>query len=131
MQPLQQVLYGCHTCDMTQIALSRNMAAPGVAVPHMACQQHACLDLVGRVFGSEFGPTRPSSSAGLDSHAALAVMNHLIHLTDYGLTIVASIHQPRQEIYEAFDKVRPITLPHTPNAAQPDKPSVSLHNLHH
>lgn len=32
-------------------------------------------------------------------------MNHLIELTHYGLTVVASIHQPRQEIFEAFDKV--------------------------
>lgn len=44
-------------------------------------------------------------TTGLDSHAALAVMKHLISLTDLGLTIVASIHQPRQEIFEAFDHV--------------------------
>ena len=81
------------------------------------------------MFGNDLVPTRPSS-AGLDSHAALAVMNHLIHLTDYGLTIVASIHQPRQEIYEAFDKVCPITLTHTPKAAHPDMPSVDMDNLH-
>ncbi len=38
----------------------------------------------------------PCLGAGLDSHAALAVMKHLISLTDMGLTVVASIHQPRQ-----------------------------------
>jgi hypothetical protein len=41
-------------------------------------------------------PQSVSRCAGLDSHAALAVMKHLISLTDLGLTIVASIHQPRQ-----------------------------------
>ena len=110
--------------------MSRNVSAHGSADPHLVCQQPACLDFVGRLFGNELGPTRSSSFVGLDSHAALAVMNHLIHLTDYGLTIVASIHQPRQEIYEAFDKVLPVTLTHTPNAAHPSKPSIGMHNLH-
>lgn len=32
-------------------------------------------------------------------------MRHLISLTDMGLTIVASIHQPRQEIFDSFNQV--------------------------
>ena len=43
--------------------------------------------------------------AGLDSTAALAVIEHLIALTNAGHTIACSIHQPRQEIFAAFDKV--------------------------
>ena len=42
---------------------------------------------------------------GLDSHAALAVMKHLIGLTNLGLTVVASIHQPRQAIFDSFEQV--------------------------
>ncbi len=44
-------------------------------------------------------------AVGLDSHAALAVMKHLIGLTDMGLTVVASIHQPRQAIFDSFEQV--------------------------
>ena len=32
-------------------------------------------------------------------------MKHLVGLTESGLTVVASIHQPRQEIFESLDKV--------------------------
>ena len=32
-------------------------------------------------------------------------MRHLISLTEVGLTVVASIHQPRQEIFESFNQV--------------------------
>ena len=44
-------------------------------------------------------------SAGLDSHAALAMVKHLVALTRLGHTIACSIHQPRQEIFNAFDSV--------------------------
>lgn len=44
-------------------------------------------------------------SAGLDSHAALAVMKYLNSLSHLGHTIVSTIHQPRQEIFKSFDKL--------------------------
>ena len=43
--------------------------------------------------------------AGLDSHAALAVMKYLHSLTHIGHTIVTTIHQPRPEIFKSFDKL--------------------------
>lgn len=43
--------------------------------------------------------------AGLDSHAALAVVKHLIALTNSGHSVACSIHQPRQEIFASFDKI--------------------------
>jgi ABC-type multidrug transport system ATPase subunit len=47
--------------------------------------------------------------AGLDSFAALNVMEHMSNLADLGHTIIASIHQPRSAIWDMFDKV---TRPH-------------------
>ncbi|KAK9808556.1 hypothetical protein WJX73_008341 [Symbiochloris irregularis] len=44
-------------------------------------------------------------TTGLDSHAALAMVNHLVALTRMGHTIACSIHQPRQEIFNAFDSI--------------------------
>ena len=44
-------------------------------------------------------------AAGLDSHAALAVVKHLIALTNSGHSVACSIHQPRQEIFASFDKI--------------------------
>ena len=35
----------------------------------------------------------------------MAVMKHLTGLTKWGITIAASIHQPRQEIFQAFDRI--------------------------
>jgi ABC-type multidrug transport system ATPase subunit len=46
----------------------------------------------------------------LDAHAALAVMKYLQTLAYQGHTIISTIHQPRQEIFEAFDKVLPRNL---------------------
>lgn len=42
--------------------------------------------------------------AGLDSFAALNVMEHMSNLADLGHTIIASIHQPRSAIWDMFDK---------------------------
>lgn len=48
--------------------------------------------------------------AGLDSFAALNVMDHLSQLAAMGHTIIASIHQPREGIWNMFHKVRSPTL---------------------
>lgn len=42
---------------------------------------------------------------GLDSFAALNVMEHMSNLAGLGHTVIASIHQPRSAIWEMFDKV--------------------------
>jgi ABC-type multidrug transport system ATPase subunit len=42
---------------------------------------------------------------GLDSHAALVVMEHLRGLCAEGRTVICSIHQPRQAIWDMFDVV--------------------------
>ncbi len=44
-------------------------------------------------------------TTGLDSFAALNVMEHLSSLAAQGHTIVASIHQPRSVIWDMFHKV--------------------------
>ena len=49
-------------------------------------------------------------SAGLDSFAALNVMEHMSNLAGLGHTVIASIHQPRSAIWEMFDKVFRTTL---------------------
>ncbi|BDA42962.1 ABC transporter G family member 22 [Coccomyxa sp. Obi] len=43
-------------------------------------------------------------TTGLDSFAALNVMEHMSNLADLGHTIIASIHQPRSAIWDMFDK---------------------------
>ena len=43
---------------------------------------------------------------GLDSFAALNVMEYLSQLGAMGHTIIASIHQPRADIFNKFNKVR-------------------------
>lgn len=43
--------------------------------------------------------------AGLDSFAALSVMDHMSQLALLGHTIIASIHQPRADIFNRFNKV--------------------------
>ena len=35
----------------------------------------------------------------------MAVMGHLVGLTKKGITIAASIHQPRQEVFQSFDRI--------------------------
>lgn len=42
---------------------------------------------------------------GLDSFAALNVMEHMHELATLGHTVIASIHQPRSAIWDMFDKV--------------------------
>lgn len=42
-------------------------------------------------------------TSGLDSTAALKVAHILKQVASLGLTIVAVIHQPRQEIFDSFD----------------------------
>ena len=47
-------------------------------------------------------------TTGLDSFAALNVMEHMSNLAGLGHTVIASIHQPRSAIWEMFDKVPPL-----------------------
>ena len=51
------------------------------------------------------GRTETGIYAGLDSFAALTVMEHLAALAALGHTVIASIHQPRPAIFERFHKV--------------------------
>lgn len=44
-------------------------------------------------------------TSGLDSSSSLSVMGHLRGMALAGHTIVTAIHQPRQEIWNMFDKV--------------------------
>eukprot|EP00884_Botryococcus_braunii_P015425 jgi/Botrbrau1/2566/Bobra.0079s0051.1 len=44
-------------------------------------------------------------TTGLDSFAALNVMEHMGELANVGHTVIASIHQPRSAIWEMFHKV--------------------------
>ena len=44
-------------------------------------------------------------TTGLDSFAALNVMEHLSSLAALGHTVVASIHQPRSAIWDMFHKM--------------------------
>ena len=46
---------------------------------------------------------------GLDSFAALNVMEHMHELATLGHTVIASIHQPRSAIWDMFDKVRALS----------------------
>ena len=43
-------------------------------------------------------------TTGLDSFAALNIMDHMAKLAACGLTVVATIHQPRSAIWEMFHK---------------------------
>jgi hypothetical protein len=56
---------------------------------------------------SETRPPRPAEpTSGLDACSALAVVEHLRdRAADSGLTIVASIHQPRASVWAAFNSV--------------------------
>eukprot|EP00884_Botryococcus_braunii_P007539 jgi/Botrbrau1/16787/Bobra.150_2s0017.1 len=44
-------------------------------------------------------------TSGLDSHASLVLMEHLKSLAMEGRTVLCSIHQPRQQIWDMFDFV--------------------------
>ena len=44
-------------------------------------------------------------TTGLDSFAALNIMDHMSCLAAMGHTIVASVHQPRTAIWDMFHKV--------------------------
>jgi len=44
-------------------------------------------------------------TSGLDSVTALSVMKSLLNLTNRGVTVICSIHQPRPEIWQLFNKV--------------------------
>ncbi len=50
--------------------------------------------------------------AGLDSHAALVLMEYMRKLTGEQRTVVCSIHQPRQAIWEMFHKVEVLSEGH-------------------
>ena len=43
---------------------------------------------------------------GLDAFAALNIMDHMSCLTALGHTIIATIHQPRNAIWEMLHKAR-------------------------
>ena len=44
-------------------------------------------------------------TTGLDSKTALDVMSVVRHLTDQGLTVVCTIHQPSLEVFNLFDRL--------------------------
>ena len=44
-------------------------------------------------------------TSGLDAKSSVSVMNILHNLAHRGLTVALSIHQPRQEIYNEFDRI--------------------------
>ncbi|KAI8917329.1 P-loop containing nucleoside triphosphate hydrolase protein, partial [Entophlyctis helioformis] len=44
-------------------------------------------------------------TSGLDARSSLEVMSILSHLSRQGYTVIASIHQPRREIFEMFTDV--------------------------
>eukprot|EP00884_Botryococcus_braunii_P016109 jgi/Botrbrau1/3181/Bobra.37_2s0011.1 len=44
-------------------------------------------------------------TSGLDSYSALVMMQHLQYLARGGRTIISSIHQPRQAIWDMFNKL--------------------------
>lgn len=48
---------------------------------------------------------RHGHDAGLDSFAALNVMEHLSQLASLGHVVCASVHQPRTAIWDMFHKV--------------------------
>ena len=57
-------------------------------------------------------------SAGLDSFAALSVMGYLQDITAANKqTLVATIHQPRDAIWEMFDTVIKLPLQVAPSAS--------------
>jgi ATP-binding cassette, subfamily G (WHITE), member 2 len=63
-------------------------------------------------------------TTGLDSFAALNIMDHMCRLASGGLTIVATIHQPRAAIWAMFHKVLVLSEGHqlffgAPDAAAP------------
>eukprot|EP00884_Botryococcus_braunii_P000761 jgi/Botrbrau1/10686/Bobra.139_2s0016.1 len=62
---------------------------------HIACR---VVDAPSVIFLDE--PT-----SGLDSHSALVLMQHLQYLAEGGRTIISSIHQPRQAIWDMFNKL--------------------------
>jgi ABC-type multidrug transport system ATPase subunit len=51
-------------------------------------------------------------TAGLDSHAALVLMEFMRKLTSEQRTVICSIHQPRQAIWEMFHKVEVLSEGH-------------------
>ena len=44
-------------------------------------------------------------TSGLEAHAALTVMRVLRRLADSGRTVVATVHQPNEEIFNMFDRL--------------------------
>ena len=47
---------------------------------------------------------------GLDSYAALSVMEHMSALAKLGHTIITTIHQPRPAIWDKFHKVNQLSI---------------------
>ena len=45
--------------------------------------------------------------AGLDAFAALNIMEHMARLASGGITLCATIHQPREAIWAKFHQARP------------------------
>lgn len=76
-----------------------------LSLPNELTRHVRCL-----VFGNpiDFPPASiPSpASSGLDSFAALSVMSYLQQLAQSAQqTVIATIHQPRSDIWEMFDTV--------------------------
>ena len=72
---------------------------------------------------------RSCNATGLDSFAALNVMEHMSSLANLGHTVIASIHQPRSAIWDMFDKVRPratVLLNGLRTAAMLNSPSLGM-----
>lgn len=44
-------------------------------------------------------------TSGLDAYAALSVMQYMRVMADSGLSVIASVHQPRSAIWSLFNKV--------------------------
>lgn len=93
-------LLDCISTPCLCIIVNVMLACIWPGMPALECECILILVLV-------TAPGRQSSSgcAGLDSHAALSVIKYLISLTSLGHTVACSIHQPRQEIFNAFHKV--------------------------
>ncbi len=51
-------------------------------------------------------------ATGLDSYAALVLVQHMRELAAQQRTIIASIHQPRMAIWDMFNKVEVLSEGH-------------------
>ena len=97
--------HGSGNCPCMQTHRADTKACPRWCARQIGRKQlqratQSCLDL--RVQKQR---AKRHANAGLDSFAALNVMEHMSNLAGLGHTVIASIHQPRSAIWEMFDKV--------------------------